>query len=186
MKNNWKVIVGLLLLGCGLAACTGSSYSKLLKAEKELIANYISRNNLEIVDELPTDSAFLTNEKLYYRVPGYDHFYYRLEKRGDTISDAVRVSQEVSIRYKEYTLQEYPDTVSNWSTLDSQDPVVFSYMSGLNTSNPTVGVAWHVATGLMEYSGSECKIICPSKLNITTHQYSVTPYGYILAIKFHP
>lgn len=178
---NWIILIAGLSL---LSACTGSSYSKLRKEEKNLIANYISRNGYHVVYEQPSDSAFLADPKLYYRVSGAsDDLYYRLEKLGDTLSAAVTTSQKVILRYKEYTLTQNPDTTSKWTTQDSPYPVEFLYLSELYSSTPVACQGWHMAVGLMQYDNSECKIICPSKLNNTMAQYSVTPYGYTLHIR---
>jgi hypothetical protein len=43
-------------------------------------------------------------------------------------------------------------------------------------------IAWHIAVGLMKYSGTSCKIICPSKLGFDDANTSVTPYGYDISI----
>lgn len=184
MKNicTW---IGIGLVALGIASCTGTSYSKLRKEERQLINDYISRNGYEITHELPPDSVFLQNKNLYYCMynANYgDDLYYRLEKLGDTTSAAVKPSQRVNMRYMEYKLTIPSDTISNWTTLNGANPVEFLYLTDY-TSAP---VAWHLAVSLMQYSGSECKIICPSKLNNVSAQYSVTPYGYTLQLKFHP
>lgn len=182
MKHwNWIILIAGIAL---CSACTGTSYSKLRKEEKALIANYMARNGYEIVYEQPTDSAFLANKKLYYRIAeATDDLYYRLEKQGDTTSRAVTSSQKVIMRYKQYSLTEYPDTVSKWSTQDTPYPVEFRYLTDLYSTNSEASTAWHFAVGMMKYDNSECKIICPSTLNIMTIQYSVTPYGYTLKMR---
>lgn len=182
MKHwNWIILIAGMAL---CSACTGTSYSKLRKEEKALIANYMSRNGYRIVYELPTDSAFLADPKLYYRIAeATDDLYYRLEKQGDTTGRAVVTSQKVIMRYKRYELTEYPDTISKWSTQDTPYPVEFRYITDLvnqSTSTSEASTAWHLAVGHMKYNNSECKIICPSTLNTVSNQYSVTPYGYTL------
>lgn len=171
-KIGYLISIVLLLSGCYSA----TSYSTLSRNEKKLIANYISRNGITVVDELPSDEEFAQNEKLYYAVNGYENFYYRLEKRGDTQTDSVKATESIVMRYKQYTLEEYADTVSNWSTQDNAYPTTFLYA----TDYTHACTAWHVAVFYMGYSGSECKIIVPSRLGLEAEQSTVTPYGYHL------
>ena len=173
-----RIILGVasLLL---LAACSNTTtYSRQLNAEKKLIKNFISRNHLHIVTELPDDTAW--TDTTYYQVPGYDNMYYHLIRRGATEGkESVAISEQVVMRYKKYTLTENADTVSYWSSLDSAYPVEFKYL----TDYQNACTAWHVAVGLMEYSGSECIIICPSKQGFSADQNTVTPYGYQLRMQ---
>ena len=185
-----KSIIGLLAAGamCVLTSCTSNSYSSDLKAEKKLITEYIEREGLNIITELPDDDA-IWGEKDYYQVSGYDFLYFHLVKRGDPMhitakgdtiqTDEVLATETVVMRYKKYTLDQYPDTANYWTVLDSAYPVEFTYLTDFTTAPK----AWHVAVGLMKYSDSECKIICPSKLGFTEDGNTVTPYGYDLKMK---
>lgn len=180
-------IVQLLIAVCAsaliLTGCNSNSYSSDLKAEKELIEDYLKREGINVLTELPADDA-KWGEKDYYKVKDYDYLYYHLIKRGtpyhlndkgDTVkTPAITSSETVVMRFKKYTLKVDADTADYWTTLDSAYPLEFSYMTDYNTAP----IAWHVAVQLMEYSDSECKIICPSKLGFTDDQTTVTPYGY--------
>ncbi len=148
------------------------------------MSEYIERNGLVISDTLPSDLAFSQNPKLYYQVRGYDRLYYRLDKRGDSIGIAdtdtvsiepVRMGDNVSMRYKQYTLTVPADTADYWTTLNSAYPTMFRYRVDNN-----ICTAWHVAVGLMKYSKSECTILVPSKFGDQMAQNSVTAYGYRL------
>lgn len=184
-----RIFIGCVLLAtCGLfAACTANSYSSDLKAEKKLIADYIAREKINVVYELPDDDKW--GEKDYYQVNGYDYLYFHLVKRGepyhlnqhgDTVrTDSVLATEKVVMRYRKYTLEINADTADFWTTLNSAYPLEFTYLTDYTTA-PT---AWHVAVGLMKYSDSECKIICPSKLGFTDDGNTVTPYGYDLKMK---
>ena len=184
-----KVFIwSIFLFTCGLfTGCTSNSYSSDLKKEKKLIADYIAREGINVVYEEPADDAW--GEKDYYQVNGYDYLYYHLTKRGtpyhindkgDTIrTDSVIATETVVMRYRKYTLDINADTADFWTTLNSAYPTEFTYLTDFTTA-PT---AWHVAVGLMKYSDSECKIICPSKLGFTEDGNTVTPYGYDLKMK---
>lgn len=188
MKHtNIHNIFLLIALGATLAACnSASSYSTQLAQEKRLIANYLKVHNINVVYTLPADDAWGEND--YYQVPGYDNLYYRLVHRGDSLliqgDDTTRIepvmrSELVVMRYRQYTLTEYPDTISYWTTMDNAYPAEFRFQTDYtNASN-----AWHLAVELMQYSNSECKIICPSKQGLSAEQNSVTPYGYDLHMK---
>lgn len=186
MKKIQLLILGIVLtLACG---CNGNIYSELLKEERQLIENYIIRNGIQVVDTLPAYGEWGNN--VYYRVPDYDNFYFHLVEMGDTTfvpqGDSVckenaelEIGETVLLRYKRYTLDEYPDTLFNWSTMDGADPISLQYMVNSETSC----TGWQVALQYMKYHESQCKIICPSKMGFSAENSSVTPYGYDLKIK---
>ncbi|MCR5050143.1 MAG: DUF4827 domain-containing protein [Paludibacteraceae bacterium] len=174
-----------------LTGCHQNTYSDLRNKEDKLIANYISRNNLNVLTEVPADD-YVWGEKDYLKVPGYDNFYFHLIKRGDsirvdsigpnrkdTIDLTISANATIVARYKQFALTENADTISSWTTLDQAYPYEFHYM---NTSD-CEAVGWHLAVRYMKYPDSQCSIIQPSKLGFSTEQNSVTPYGYILKIK---
>ena len=172
-------------------SCSNNTYSRLRAQEDKLIANYISRNNLEIVTTEPSDDH-VWGEKEYYKVAGVDNFYFHLISRGDsvrydtisatridTISQKIISNDLIVTRYKRFGLTENADTISYWTTLDRAYPVEFHYG---NTSECDA-VAWHLAIKQMKYTDSQCEIIVPSKLGFSNDQETVTPYVYILKIK---
>lgn len=189
MKRN--IVYLLMAIVAVTTACNNNTYSNLRDKEDKLIANYISRNGLTILDEEP-DEDHVWAEKEYYKVKGYDNFYFHLMHRGDSIyvdsisptrmdtTDLTIVTNDVIIaRYKRFALTENADTLSYWTTLDQAYPYEFHYG---NTSDCEC-VAWHVAVMLMKYPDSQCEIIVPSKLGFSDEQSTVTPYVYILKIK---
>ena len=175
MKHAYICI--LLLLTCIISSCNKNVYSEQLTVEEKLIEFYIVRNGIQVVDVLPEDNAW--SENTYYRVPDYDNYYFHVVELGDTTQSELEAGEIVLLRYKRYTLEEYPDTLFNWTTMDSADPVKLQYM--VNSEMSCTG--WQVALKYMKYSGAECKIICPSKMGFSEENSSVTPYGYDLKIK---
>ena len=173
-KNLFLLLAGVAFV---LAGCNGNTYSDLRKKEDKLIANYITRNNLVILTEEP-DSAHVWAEKEFYKVRGYDNFYYHQTVKGDTAQEIV-TNDVIVARYKKFSLEENADTLSYWTTLDQAYPIEFHYG---NTSELDI-VAWHLAIRQMKYTDSQCEIIVPSKLGSTNDQSTVTPYVYILKIK---
>ena len=187
-KIIWCLISVIALVATG---CSGNTYSYLRAQEDKLIANYISRNDLQIVkEEPPMDHVW--GEKEYYKVEGYDNFYFHLISRGDSIrvdtlsggkldtaNLKIVVNDMIIARYKQFLLTENADTLSYWTTLDQAYPYEFHYG---NTSECDA-TAWHVAIKLMKYPDSQCEIIVPSKMGFSAEQTSVTPYVYILKIK---
>lgn len=184
-----KVIFSLFGFIVLLTGCNQNSYSNLLKEEKKLIKNFISRNHYVITSSLPDTTLTAWDSTLFYEVPGYDNIYFHLTKqgpktrvneKGETIAcEPLAPTENVIIRYRKFTLTENPDTFSYWSTLDSAYPMEFNYLT--DYTNACVG--WHIACGLMGYSNSECVLICPSKLGFVNDQNSVTPYGYQLRMQ---
>lgn len=182
------VLTGIVLLGSG---CSQNTYSNLRNKEDKLIANYISRNKLNILTTEPDDD-YEWGERDYLKVPGYDNFYFHLISRGDsiridsisatkrdTVDLTIAANDVVVLRYKQYALTEYADTLSYWTTMDQPYPYEFHY---LNT-NDCEAIGWHLAVQYMRYPDSRCIIIQPSKLGFTAEQNSVTPYCYIMKIK---
>ena len=174
-----KKTILMLLLGLGLmtAGCTSNTYSRLRDKEDKLIANYISRNGLQIIEEEPAEDH-QWGPKEYYKVSGYDNLYFHLIQRGDTSYEIVP-NDLIVARYKQFELTENADTLSYWTTLDQAFPKEFHYQNGVECEC----AGWHVAVKLMKYTDAQCEIIVPSKLGFTEDQTSVTPYVYILKIK---
>ena len=187
-----RIVLGILtMLVILTTACTNNTYSHLRDQEDRLIANYISRNNLEIVNEEPAVDH-VWGEKEYYKVKGYDNFYFHLITRGDSVYvDSISPTQKdtvdlkivsndvIIVRYRQFGLTENADTLSYWTTLEQAYPYEFHYG---NTSDCEC-VAWHLAVQLMKYPDSQCEIIVPSKMGFSSEQSSVTPYVYQLKIK---
>lgn len=184
-------MIGLLLITTG---CNNNTYSRLRDQEDKLIANYISRNKLEIVNEEPAiDHTW--GPKEFYKVKGVDNFYFHLITRGDSVQiDSISATETDTVdleiirndviiaRYKRWELTENADTLSYWTTLEQAYPYEFHY---LNTSECECS-AWHLAVSLMKYPNSVCEIIVPSKLGFSNEQSTVTPYVYLLKINVKP
>ena len=81
MRHVWMLLVSIAFVATG---CNNNTYSNLRNQEDKLIANYISRNGLHILREEPEDD-YVWDEKDYYKVVGYDNFYYHLISRGDSV-----------------------------------------------------------------------------------------------------
>lgn len=175
-----KKIVIIILAVAALCSCENKSknntYANDLKKEKALINEYIKREGIRILDEEPE----VWGEKDFLTIEGYDYLYYHLSRQGDTTSAEVKNGDKIILRYRQYSMDVYADTISYWTTDDGGYPVEFLYM---NTSDTKACTAWHLAIKQMKYSGSECRIICPSKLGFTNDDYLVIPYVYDLSFK---
>ena len=158
-----------------LIGCNNSTYSDDLKAEEELIESFIKRQGIKVVTEEPTEWT----ENLYWKLPDYDNFYFHLTERGDTTLAELEAKDKVLLRYRQYTLDAYADTISYWTTLDSPNPVEIQYL--VQSSASCSG--WQIALQHMKYSGAQCKIICPSKLGFSDQNSYVIPYGYDMKIQ---
>jgi len=169
MKQTLRIagwlMVGLMMVGCQ----SQNTYSKLRQQEKQTISDYIEREGIRVVDEMPT----VWGEKDYYAVPNYDDFYIHIIEQG-TGSEA-SVGNIILTRYKKYGLGSYSDTTRYWTTDDGGEPVQFQYG---NTSDEVYCLGWTVAVAVLKNSGGHCRIICPSKMGFTADNSSVTPYGY--------
>ena len=171
MKTKLAYLILLVVLTC--SACKNNNvYSDLLKEERKLIESYIQRQGITVVTEEPTEWG----EKVYWQVPDADNFYFHLVARGDTTLGEVEANDNISLRFKRYTLTVPADTIYNWGILDNPNPVTFKYMMTSDLSC----TGWQLAIKYMKYPYAECKIICPSKLGFSEENSAVIPYGYDL------
>ena len=173
MKNIsiWMLIMSFIIL----TGCNENTYSDDLKEEQKLIENFIQRQGIQVVTEEPTE----WKENVYWKLPDYDNYYFHLVNAGDTTSAELEAKDIVFLRYRQYTLNAYADTVSCWTTLDTPNPVELQYK--VTSSASCTG--WQIALQHMKHSGAECKIICPSKLGFSEQNSQVIPYGYDMKIK---
>ncbi|MBP1677801.1 MAG: hypothetical protein H6Q20_2360 [Bacteroidetes bacterium] len=169
-----------LLFGASLilASCNdGETYAEQLKAEKELIADYIKRNDIKVVTTMPT--KFPWDDNVYYK--SSSGLYFRLEEQGDVsvLSDSIEANDLVVARYYQYTLNAVSDTISNWNTVDYAYPSTFNYQDDSQACT-----AWHEAVKYMKYNNSRARFIVYSKIGFSAASESVTPYGYDMIMKF--
>lgn len=168
------ILLGVIAL---LGACKYGTYADLLKDEKHLISDFITRQQIHVIHDDPVDGVW--NENDYLALDGYDNLYFHLVDKGQTDGDTVAVNDNIVVRYRKYTLNEIADTESYWTTLETPYPVEFKY--GTDLVNGCT--AWHVAVKKMRFNNAQCKIICPSKLGFSADNTSVTPYGYDMKIQ---
>lgn len=165
----------LLFMGVALASCNNNTYSNALKEEQKLIENFIARQGIKVVTEKPTEWG----DKVYWKVPDKDNFYFHLVEVGDTTKPALEAKDKVNLRYIQYTLDAYADTTRFWNSDDQPKPTELQYM--VYTESTCEG--WQIALEHMQYTGAQCKIICPSKLGFTNQNSNVIPYGYDMKIQ---
>lgn len=169
-------IIACLLLISGLTSCNQNSYSAKRAAEDKLIEDFIERQHIHVIAELPEDSVW--GETDYMKVPGYDNMYIHIVRYGDT-NYAVKEGDKVLVRYIRYTLDAIADTARYMTTAEQAYPTEFAYLIDYTTAPQ----GWHIAVKYMRHSGAACKIICPSKLGLDAENSSVTPYGYDMQIQ---
>ena len=165
----------VLLIGVALASCNNNTYSNALKEEEKLIENFIARQGIEVVTEKPTEWG----EKVYWKVPDYDNFYFHLVETGDTTKAALEAKDIVLLRYIQYSLDAYADTMRFWNSDDQPHPTEVQYL--VSSENACTG--WQIALEHLQYTGAQCKIICPSRYGNTDDNSNVIPRGYDMKIQ---
>lgn len=176
MKHIFSATLMALLGAICLSSCNNNSYSAQLKAEKELIEEYISRNHINIIYEEPEYMEWQENDYLEIS----DYCYFHLSVPGDTASKAIEYKDNVLMRYRQYKLTVNADTLSYWNTNEMSYPIQFQF----NVSSDNACDGWHYALKYMRYSGAEGKLICPTRLGFNSASNTVlTPYGYDLKMK---
>jgi len=184
MKLLFKIFLVVFAISLFFASCINEvTYGDQLKDEKNLIADFISRNNIKVVETLPTIYPWPAN--VYYKSP--TGLYFQLTNEGDKYiedgvlnPDSLAVNDEIVFRYIKYTLSANPDTSSFYNTFDKPDPTTFNYYDFLQTQSCK---GWHEAVSYMKYNNAKAKIIVYSKLGFSTDQSAVIPYGYDIYIK---
>ena len=160
----------MILLLMLLSACENSSnYSQLLKAEEELIRDWLTRNEIVLLAEFPADTVFAANEMYYFE----DEIYFQLLEKG--VGDTLRIGDNIVLRYRQSTLDEYPMVEDYWTTQDRPYPDEIVYGSLTNSCE-----GWQKAFELMKKSEAHARIIVPSKQG--RNDSEVIPYVYEMKI----
>ena len=174
MKRIAYLISFTLLTSIIISSCSSTpTYAELRQSEKTLIADYISRKNINIIPNVPANNVWGKND--YVLTP--KGMYFHLESRG-VGSDSLELSNTVVPRYKQYTLNEVSDTISYWSTTDYAYTTNFVFGT---SSLPCV--AFQEAASFMKRNESVAEIIVPSVIGFNENMLTVTPLGYHLRIQ---
>ncbi len=177
MKLFSRLLLLLVVITAVLSSCSDNvTYAEQLKAEKELIADYIKRNNIKVVSEFPT--KFPWDENVY--VLTKSGMYFHLVSQGDMTegADTLAKNDLVVPRFYQITLNTDPVTISNWNTVDYPYPTTFNYN---DLTQACAG--WHEAVSYMKRNNSRALFILHSKIGFTATDNSVVPYLYDMKIK---
>ena len=169
-----SLILAVLLLS---TACKDDNvtYAEELKAEQELITDFISRQQIQVVTVMPT--VFPWPEKVFFK--SKTGLYFRLTNQGEISSQDSLVPGDIVVaRYEQYTLKLKSDTISNRTTIDSPYPSEYKYQD-LTQACP----GWHEAAGYMKYSKAEAQIIIYSKLGFSHQNRPATPLAFDMEIR---
>lgn len=172
MKRILFLVSLTLIALLSITSCNDTTYAQELKAEQQLITDYIKQNNIEVLTTFPADSIFGTNQY----VKTESGLYFNLSKKGT--GDAIlELSNTVVPRYKEYKLTLGADTISKWSTID------YEYSTDFIFGNGSACPAFQEAASYMKRNDSEAKIIVHSKIGFQENWTPATPVGYIIKIR---
>jgi hypothetical protein len=165
---------GMMLLLIAMGACeNNTNYSQLLKAEEELIADWLVRNEITLLEEFPADTVFAANQMYHFE----DGIYFQVIENG--VGDTLRAGDKLILRYKQSTLDLYPMVEDYWTTQDRPYPNEIAYGSLTNSCE-----GWQKAFELMQKSDAHARIIVPSKLGRNNSE--VIPYVYEMKIRRVP
>jgi hypothetical protein len=180
MKQISYLIILAFIASIAFSSCNDTSYANELKQEKILIAEYIKRNNINVLSSFPADKKWgekdyvLTSSGLYFHLVDSGDIVV-----GDTVKPTLKANDIIVPRYKEYNLYAVADTLtSNWSTLDYPYPNTFKF--GDMTQSCT---AFHEAASYMIRNNSRAKLIVKSKIGFQKYWTPATPLAYDLKIK---
>ena len=177
IMHSIKKITLFLGMAFSLVSCLDEvTYADQLKAEKNLIADFIKRQNITVVEKLPNLKNWPQN--VFYKTP--TGLYINIVELGDTLGNAVISGDEITMRYIQYTLQAKADTMWYMNTIDNPFPRKFVFN---NLASTDACKGWHEAVSIMKYNNTKARIIVYSKLGFSADEESVTPYGYDMTIR---
>ncbi len=178
MKHLLKIIFFATIVALLFVACNDDNvtYAEELKAEQELIADFISRQQIKVVTVMPT--TFPWDDKVFYK--SKTGLYFRLTKQGDIVNkgDTAITGDVIAPRFDEYTLDVKADTISSLSSVNYPNPLQFNYLDLTQ-----VCTAWHEAVSYMKYNNAEAQLIVPSKIGMSKFSRPATPAGYDINIR---
>lgn len=175
MKKIHILLFGMLILPLLWASCNKTpTYMDRLKDESKAINRFISRNNLVILDEYPSNGVFRENE--FYRDP-YSGVYYNIIDPGNS-NIKVEQGSEINIRYKGLTYFMTDDTTkyTNDNPVTSPWPQTITFQGQLNSvtrSYYTSSVPGLIAPAQHLGEGGKAKLIVPFNMG---SQYDRTNY----------
>lgn len=175
MKRIYYVIALTLIGILSFTSCSNrTTYADELKAEKNLIKDYIKRNDIRVLSSFPKDDASWGANDYVLTSTG---LYFHLENQGDTVT--LQTGNLVIPRYIQHTLGIPSDTIRNWSTIDSPIPDKnFIYGDASQSC-----AAFQEAAGYMKHNESVAKIIVHSKIGFRENWTPATPIAYLIKIK---
>lgn len=173
MRKIFYFISIAIIITLVISSCNDTTYATELKNEKELIQDFIDRQGIKVIKEIPADSTTWKENEYYLTADG---LYINITNPGT--GDKITTYDIVVPRYLQYTLYADADTVKNLTTVDNSRPTTFIY--GNDTKAST---AFQEAVYYMKRNGSEAKLIIPSKINSNDFWDPATPMGYDFNIK---
>ncbi len=171
------VLVSLFFVTMMVSCDDTNSYAAKSAKEKALIADFIKRNNINVLSQIPIDGNWKDND---YLLTTSGLYYHQVSPITNGDSIAITSKSLFYPRYVESTLDN-PQKVeaSHWTVTDDPNPL--SFQLGIDTINMA---AFHIAARLMKYNDAEAIIIVPSKIGFKNSMAYSIPYQYRIKIKF--
>ena len=171
------VVCASLFVGLFVSCTDSNSYAAKSAKEKALIADFIKRNNINVLSSLPTDGTWKDND--YYLTPSGMYFH---QVNGGSKGDTVTIKSKDLFWpiYIESSLDNPQQVAGNHWTV-SEDPNPMSFQLDIDTLNM---LAFHIAARMMKYNDAEAIIIVPSKIGFKSSAGYAIPYHYRFKIKF--
>ncbi|MDR2824564.1 MAG: DUF4827 domain-containing protein [Prevotellaceae bacterium] len=183
MKQVFMVLC-VVVLGVVIYSCSDQTYARQLKAEEKLIEEYIRRENINVLKNMPDENSWKPND--YVKLD--NGVYFHLEKAG-VMNDSIKKGDLALVRFKSYTLGIPASVVDMWSIIGIEQPPQFVWGSAGQICD-----AWQSALSIMMRQHSEGKVIAPSKTGfnssnavsswgVSDDESSVTPRLYHLRLQ---
>ena len=157
---------------CWVGCDKTKTYAEKLKDEKKAIDRYISRNELEILKEMPKDTIFEPHQ--YFKTP--EGLYLNIINKQYNVlyNDSIRSGDEVNVRVKKrhFFMQYDLPSIYNWNDV----PVTYRYTPGKSEGGDTP-LAWDIA---LQYVNNYAlvRMIVPSVMGDSYDRNAVIPVQY--------
>lgn len=164
-------LIGLLVLA---SSCNNrKTYADYLKDEKRAIDLFISKNDLVILKNFPSDGVF--GDKEFYKDPATG-VYYSIIEPGDTTRPKMR--EKVYIRFKGLQYLKSSDTIrySNYHTVYPEELEYFGPVNNMTRSYYSTP-GWAVPLTHVGHKG-KVKMIVPFEVGLPADQSQFEPTYY--------
>ncbi len=186
MKKIHWLILSIIAISITFASCDKQkSYADRLRDEIKIIDNFIAKNGIIVLDKIPQDTIFKTNE--FYKDPATGVYIQIIDKGNSSVK--AELGEEIYIRYDGYKIISSENDSVTHSSMQATSPSTLIYRGPVTLSNKdalysSTTPAWVVPLSFIGHLG-RVKMIVPfnmgaqaERLNYHTTYYDLVTYNF--------